>query len=157
MSFIKSSVTETLCDLLCINELCPFVFLCLPITPPSSFDLSTYGNHLTNTTIWWNQSQQDSEAMQLNKGLSSTLLHGNDDQRILTKWWSGVTDNVAAIGPRIYGIKEEMVSIFHVLINRPIKDDLGNNGDDNRKKLESKNTHNKNTIAFTRNVEFRAE
>ena len=157
MSFIKSFVTETLCVLLCINELCPFVFLCLPITPPSSFDLSTYGNHLTNTSIWWNQSQQDSEAMQLNKGLSSTLLHGNDDQRILTIWWSGVTDNVAAIGPRIYGIKEEMVSIFHVLINRPIKDDLGNNGDDNRKKLESKNTHNKNTIAFTKNVEFRAE
>ena len=26
MSFIKSSVTETLCDLLCINELCPLVF-----------------------------------------------------------------------------------------------------------------------------------
>ena len=36
-----------------------------------------------------------------------------------------------------------MVSIFHVLINRPIKIDLGNNGDDNRKTLESKNTHKK--------------
>ena len=32
---------------LCINELCPFVFLYLPITPPS-FDLSTYGNYRTN-------------------------------------------------------------------------------------------------------------
>ena len=32
-----------------------------------------------------------------------------------------------------------MVSIFHVLINRPIKNDLRNSGDDNRKKLESKN------------------
>ena len=31
MSSIKSSVTETLCDLLCIDELCPFVFLCLAI------------------------------------------------------------------------------------------------------------------------------
>ena len=71
--------------------------------------------------------------------------------------WSVVPDNVAAVGPRIYGAKEEMISIFHVLITRPIKNDLGNNGDDNKKKLESKNTHNENTIAFTRNVEFRAE
>ena len=95
--------------------------------------------------------------MQLNKGLSPTLLHGNVDQHILTIWWSGAPDNVAAVVPRIYGVKVEMVSIFHVLINRPIKNDLGNNGDDNRKKLESKNTHNENTIAFTRNVEYRAE
>ena len=66
-------------------------------------------------------------------------------------------DNVAAFGPRIYGVKEEIVSMFHVLINRPIMNDLSNNGDDNMKKLESKNTHNENTIVFTRNVEFRAE
>ena len=72
----------------------------------------------------------------------------------MVKW---VPDNVAAVMPRIYGIKEEMVSTFQVLINRPIKNDLGNNGDDNRKKLESKNTHNENTIAFTRNVKFQAE
>ena len=75
--------------------------------------------------------------MQLNKGLSSTLLHGNVDQCILTIWWSGVPDNVAAVRLRIYGVKEEMVSIFHV---------LGNNGDDNREKFESKNTHNENTV-----------
>ena len=31
-----------------------------------------------------------------------------------------------------------MVSIFHVLINRTIKIDVGNNGDDHRKKLETK-------------------
>ena len=117
---------------------CPFVFLCLPITPPSSFDLSTYGNHLTDTSIWWtrNQSQQDGEDMQLSKDLSATLLHGNVDQRILTIWWSGVPDNTASFGPRIYRVKEQMVSSFHVLINRSIKSDLGNNGDDNRKKLE---------------------
>ena len=42
---------------------------------------------------------------------------------------------------RICGVKEEMVSIFHVLISKPIKNDLRNNRDDNRKK-ESKNTHN---------------
>ena len=48
---------------------------------------------------------------------------------------------------RICGVKEEMVSIFHVLISKPIKNDLRNNRDDNRKK-ESKNTHN---------AEFRAE
>ena len=84
--------------------------------------------------------------MQLNKGLPSTLLHGNVDQCILTIWWSGVPDNVAAVRLRIYGVKEEMVSIFHVLINRPIKNDLGNNGDDNRERFESKNTHNENTV-----------
>ena len=117
-------------------------------TPPSSFDMSTYGNYSTNTGIRWtrNQSQQDGEAIQLKKGLSSTLLHGNVDQRILTIWWSGVPANVAAVGPRVYGVKEEMVSIFHVLINRPIKIDLGNNGDDNRKTLESKSTHKKNMV-----------
>ena len=85
-------------------------------------------------------------AMQLNKGLPSTLLHGNVDQCILTIWWSGVPDNVAAVRLRIYGVKEEMVSIFHVLVNRPIKNDLGNNGDDNRERFESKNTHNENTV-----------
>ena len=69
-------------------------------------------------------------------------LHGNIDQRILKIWWSGVPDNFAAVGPQIYGVKEEMVSIFHVLINRPIKVDPEKNGDDHRKKLETKNTHN---------------
>ena len=34
-----------------------------------------------------------------------------------------------------------MVSIFHVLINRPVKNDLWNNGNDNRKNLESKKLH----------------
>ena len=109
--------------------------------------------HLMNTksiiTGWWSYAT--------NNGLSSTLWHGNVDQRILTIWWSWVPDNVAAVGPLIYGVKEEMVGIFHVLSNRPIKNDLGNNRDDNRKKLESKKMHNENTIAFNRNVEFQAE
>ena len=65
--------------------------------------------------------------------------------------------HVAAVGPRICGVKEEMVSIFHVLINRPVKNDLGNNRDDNRKNLESKNMHNESTTAFTKNVKFLAE
>ena len=67
-------------------------------------------------------------------------------QRYCMEWWSGVPDNAAAVGPRIYGVKEVMVSIFHVLINRPIKIDLGNNGDNQREKLETKNTHNQNTV-----------
>ena len=46
-------------------------------------------------------------------------------------------DNITAVGPEIYGVKLEMVSIFHVLINRPIKNDLRKNGDDNRKELDS--------------------
>ena len=61
----------------------------------------------------------------------------------MVKW---VPDNVTAVGPWIYGIKEEMDSIFHFFINRPINIDLGNNGDDHRKNLESNNTHNKNTV-----------
>ena len=59
-----------------------------------------------------------------------------------------VPDNVNAVGPRAYGVKEEMVSIFHVLINRPIKIDLGNNGDDHRRKLETKNTHNQKRTVY---------
>ena len=144
MRFIKSSVTETLCDLLCINELCPFVFLCLLIRHYHQLIVNLWKpfdkhKHLMNTKSM----VKNDEAMQLNKGLSSTLLHGNVDQLILTIWWSG---NVTAVGPRIYGEKEEMVSNSHVLINRPINIDLGNNGDDNRKKLESKNTCNENTV-----------
>ena len=140
MSFIKSSVTDTLCDLLCINELFCSVFLCLLVRHHLSSYLSNYGQHSTNTSIWLirNQSQHDGEALNNNKGLSSTLLHGSVDQCILTIWRSVVPDNVAVVGRRIYGEEEEMNSIFYVLINRPIEIDLGNNGNDHRKKLETK-------------------
>ena len=56
--------------------------------------------------------------------------------------------NVAAVEPQIYGVKK-MVSIFHVLINRPIKIDNGRNGDDHREKLDTKHTQ---PTLFTRNV-----
>ena len=51
-----------------------------------------------------------------------------------------------AVGPQIYGEKEEIVSIFRALINRPMRVDSRNNGDDHRKKWETKNTHNQNTV-----------
>ena len=91
--------------------------------------------HLMNMksiiTGWWSHATQQGSAINVN-------VWKNWPTYILTIWWSGVSDNVTAVKPQIYGIKEEMVSIFHVLINRTIKIDVGNNGDDHRKKLETK-------------------
>ena len=70
-------------------------------------------------------------------------MHGNVGELILTNMVKWAPDNVIAVGPWIYGIKEENLSFF---INRPINIDLGNNGNDHRKNLESNNTHNKNTV-----------
>ena len=41
---------------------------------------------------------------------------------------------VAAVRPRIYGVKDEMVNIFHVIIKRSSEIELGNNGHDHRGK-----------------------
>lgn len=81
--------------------------------------------------------------MHLSKCLSSTLMHGSVDQRILTITRSRVSDHVAAAGSWIYGVEEETVNIFHVLINRPTEIDLENKGNNHSKKLDSKHTQAK--------------
>ena len=43
-------------------------------------------------------------------------MHGNVGELILTNMVKWAPDNVIAVGPWIYGIKEEMVSIFHFLL-----------------------------------------
>ena len=148
MSFIKSSVTETLCDLLCINELCPFVFLCLPIRHHHHLICQ----HMEN--IWQIQASDEHE-INRNRMVklcnSARVCHQLYCIEMLINvylQYGEVPDNVNAVGPRAYGVKEEMVSIFHVLINRPIKIDLGNNGDDHRRKLETKNTHNQKRTVY---------
>ena len=81
--------------------------------------------------------------MHLNRDLSSVFLHGRVDQRILTITRSRVSDHVAAAGSWIYGVEEETVNIFHVLINRPTEIDLENKGNNHSKKLDSKHTQAK--------------
>ena len=93
--------------------------------------------------------------MQLNKGLSSTLLHGNVDQCILTIWWSGVPDNVAAVRLRIYGVKEEWSASFMFLLTDQSRMILGIMEMITGKSLRAKTRTTK--TPFTRDVESQAE
>lgn len=89
------------------------------------------------------------------KGMSSRLLHGSVDQCLLAIWWSGIPNNVAAVGQWTYDIKVEMVIIFCFVTNRPIVIDLRNNDMITGKSRGDQTCTTKTPI--TENVEYKGK
>ena len=167
---MKSCVIETLCDLLCIgsvsrlNELlvswslvwqkhCVIYFVLMnyvlwyfyvyqyvtiniwSVNLWTTFDKH---KHLMNTksivTGWWSYATQQGSVINIITWKCWPI-------RILTIWWSGVTDNVAAVGPRIYGVKDDQhFSCSYQQTNQDWS--LGIMEMITEKKLETKDTHN---------------